>query len=215
MERSMKKIPVIVVVMVVFLAASVAGAASFTPAEMAKLDAGKTVKQPLPASRQNGFFGGTGWALIDAPADVIWAALEDWGSYSKMFPNTVSVTEVSRKGEKALVRMQQGHPLVNVSYFVEVVRDTAKQMVTFRMVGNKAHDIDDARGYWRLFPQKDGRTLVAYVVAVQFPAGLMVILGSGLEAKIERHLLGLPGNLKSWVEGPAASRYRTMTAKNN
>jgi hypothetical protein len=214
MERSTRRYTATAAVLIACLASGAAGAASFTPAELAKLDAGKTIKQPLPASRQNGFFGGTGWALIDAPVDVIWAALEDWGSYPKMFPNTVAVTEVSRKGDKALLRMQQGHPLVSVSYFVEVERDRAKQMVTFRMVSNKAHDIDDARGYWRLFPQKDGRTLVAYVIAVQFPAGLMALVGSGLEAKIERHLLGLPGNLKSWVEGPAASRYRTMTAKN-
>ena len=34
-----------------------------------------------------------------------------------------------------------------------------------------------------------------------------------MEEKIQRHLLGVPGNLKRWVEGPAGNRYRTLTAK--
>jgi hypothetical protein len=212
MTSHMKKRATKMAALIAFLVAGQAAAASFTADDLATLEAGKTVKQPLPSSRQHGFYGGTGWALVDAPADVIWAALADYGSYSKMFPNTVSVTELSSNDGRSLVKMQQGHPLATVSYFVEVARDADKQMITFHMVSNRPHDLEGVRGYWRLFPQKDGRTLVAYVIAVQLPMGLSAILTSGLEEKLERHLLGLPGNLKKWVEGPAASRYRAMTA---
>jgi hypothetical protein len=86
-------------------------------------------------------------------------------------------------------------------------------MISFKLVKNKPHDIEETKGYWRLFPQKDGRTLVAYVVAVQVPAGLVNLLGETMSDKLARALLDVPGKLKHWVEGPAGNRYRVMTAK--
>ena len=189
-------------------------AVDFNAQERGKLAEGKTVRQRLASSGDQGFYGGTGWTMIDAPADVVWAAIDDFGSYRKAFPKTVSVKELSRKGDKSLIRMKLGHKLISVEYHMTVERNRAKNMISFKLVRNRPHDIEETRGYWRLFPQKDGRTLVAYVVATQVPMGLVNLLGSEMATKFERHLLGLPGYLKKWVEGPNGSRYRTMLAKN-
>jgi len=195
------------------LAAGSASAVDFSEKEKAQLAAGKTVKKAMAKAGKNGVYGGSAYTLIDAPADLIWAAIEDWDSYRKVYPKTVSVKEVSRKGNKSLVRIEQGHALISVAYHVEVVKDPEKQMISFALVKSKPHDIEETKGYWRLFPQADGRTLVAYVVAVQVPSGLVNLLGQSLSDKLARALLGVPNDLKKWVEGPGGNRYRVMTAK--
>jgi ribosome-associated toxin RatA of RatAB toxin-antitoxin module len=189
-----------------------AAAVEFSADEKAKLAAGKTVKQRLPSSGEGGFYGGTGYALIDAPVEAVWAAIGDWGSYPKMFPKTVAVTEVSRKGESSLIHMEMGHQLIRAEYYMSVERNPEKKMLSFSLVKNRPHDIEDTRGYWRLFPQSDGRTLVAYVVATQIPMGIINLISPDLVAKIERNLLGVPDYLKKWLDGPSGQRYRTQVA---
>ncbi len=195
------------------LVTSDASAVNFSQMEKDTLSAGKTVKKPLPKSGEKGFYGGTGYTIIDAPVDVIWAAINDWGAYPKIFPKTVSVKEISRKGNKSLVHLQMGHKLISVEYYMSIKRDMEKYVLSFTLVPNRPHDIEESRGYWRLFPQKDGRTLVAYVVATQIPMGIINLIKPALVAKIQRHLLGAPNEIKEWVEGPNGAKYRTMTAK--
>lgn len=206
------KVSCLVLALALCSAASGAGAVEFTPAEKARLAAGKTVRQRLPSSGEGGFYGGTGYALVNASPEVIWAAIEDWKAYPRIYPKTVCVTEVSRKDDVSLIHMEMGHQLIRAEYYMSVERDPAKRMVSFRLVKNKPHDIEDTRGYWRLFPQSDGRTLVAYVVATQIPMGIINLISPELVAKIERALLGVPSDLKKWVEGPNGERYRTKVA---
>jgi hypothetical protein len=200
-------------VLVGLLSASTASAVELSDKERSALASGKTVKRPLPSSGQDGFFGGSGYALIDAPVDEVWAAIEDWGSYNKMFPKTVEVREVARLGDMSLIYMEQGHQLLSVAYHVEVARDAAKKMISFDLVTNKPHDIDDTHGYWRLFPQADDKTLVAYVVAVRVPMGVVNLLGDSMCRRFASALLDVPGSLKEWVEGPSGNRYRSLSAR--
>jgi len=195
------------------VAAPDASAVDFSKLEKHKLAAGKAVRKPLANNGKDGFYGGSGFAVINAPADVVWAAIRDWGSYSRAFPNTVDVEEVSRKNGKSLVRMELGHKLLSVQYHVQVDSDEAQKKISFQLVKNRPHDIEEARGYWKLFPQKDGTTLVAYVVAVQVPMGIVNILGEKVSEKLSRGLLDLPRNLRKWVEGPNGNRYRVLTAR--
>lgn len=187
-------------------------AIALTPEEIAKLQAGKTVRKPLSTSRQKGFYGGTGFVVVDAPPEVIWAALQDWDSYPKIFPRTVTTKKIAHNGNQSLVQMELGYKILKVQYSVTVLPEPEKQTVTFSLVKNRPHDIESTQGYWRLFPQEDGRTLVAYAIAVQVPAGIVTFLGDEMEAKLERYLLGLPKYLKKWVESPEGSRYRAMVA---
>jgi hypothetical protein len=99
-----------------------------------------------------------------------------------------------------------------VVYHCEIKRDDKRKILSFKLIENLPHDIDAARGYWRLFPQADGRTLVAYVVAVRLPMGLVNLLGKDLESQLEGGLLNVPRHLKSWIESPRGNRYREMIA---
>ena len=188
-------------------------AVEFSEAELERLQSGRTVRQPLAKSRQNGFYGGTGWAIVDAPAHVIFAAIQDWDAYPKVFPRTVSAKELSRDKNRSLVRMELGYKFLSVEYHLDVKPIPEKNTVSFSLVPNRPHDIESVRGFWRLFPQKDGRTLVAYGVAVQVPAGIVTFLGNRLEKELEDGLIGLPRYIKKWVEKPTGNRYRKMTAR--
>jgi len=192
----------------VLLAPLGAAAVDFSPREIESLRNGDTVRQKLPSSGRGGFYGGSGFAIVDAPIDSVWKAIQDWNAYTKMFPNVTDSTEVSRKGGRSLVRIKIGHPIVSVQYHVEMSRDAEKKVLSFRMVPGLPNDLDDVRGYWRLFPQPDGRTLIAYVLAVRAPMGLVNLIGPRLEAQALHALLGVPGFMKVWIEGPGRSRYR-------
>ena len=147
------------------------------------------------------------FTIVKAPVDVVWKAIQDFGIYSRMFPNTTEATELSRKGDKSMVRLRLGHPLVNLQYHVEIGRDDTKKMMSFKLIKKMPNDINSIRGYWRLFPQKDGRTLIAYAVAVEVPMGLVNLAGSDLERRSFNALLGIPGDVRRWVEGPNGKKY--------
>ena len=212
MNEIRPKTRMVVALLAVLLAATPALAIQFSEKDKANLAAGKTLKKPLPTSGNQGFYGGTGYTVINAPLEAIWAAIEDWGSYPKVYPKTVSCTELSRKGNVSLIRMELGHQLLSIEYHMTVRRDRSRNMISFDLVPNRPHDIEETKGYWRLFPQKDGRTLVAYVVATRVPMGIINLLGPRYEAMIERHLLGVPGELKKWIESPRGARYFKQAA---
>ncbi len=207
MRKSITTLPGILVAAAFSLATISAEAVSFSEKEKTWLDEGKTIRKPLAKSGRNGFFGGAGYTIINAPADAVWAAISDWNSYHRIFPNTVEVREVGRKGDRSLVKMTQGHKLLSVNYHVDIERNKEKRILSFKLNKKRAHDIEETRGYWRLFPQKDGRTLVAYVVAVKVPMGIVNILGDNLTERLGRALLHAPGLLSKWMEGPARSQY--------
>ncbi|MCP4197664.1 MAG: hypothetical protein GY762_10995 [Proteobacteria bacterium] len=188
-------------------------AVDFSTAEIKRLQSGKTVRQPLSKSRQNGFYGGTGWAIVDAPADVVLAAIQDWDAYPDVFPRMVSAKELSYKNDRSLVRMEMGYKFLSVEYHLTVKPNRDQNTVSFSLVPNRPHDIESVHGYWRLFPQKDGRTLVAYGIAVKLPSGIVTFLGKRLEKELEDSLIGLPRYIKRWVERPTGNRYRKMTAR--
>ena len=63
-----KSVPIfLAVALALALVTSDASAVNFTQVEKDKLSAGKTVKKPLPKSGEKGFYGGTGYTIIDAP----------------------------------------------------------------------------------------------------------------------------------------------------
>jgi len=190
------------------LVSGIVAAIEFSDADLAELKAGNTIHRELPTSGTKGFYGGSGWAVVNAPADVIWKVLVDWDAYTKVFPNTTEAIELSRKGTKSLVRFKLGHPLVSLTYHVELERKTEKKILSFRLVKNMPNDVNSIRGYWRLFPQKNGSTLIASVVAVKVPMGLVNLAGPDLERKSITALLRIPGDIKLWVEGPNGKKYR-------
>ena len=104
--------------------------------------------------------------------------------------------------------MELGHQLLRITYFVEVEFDKTQRKIKFKLVTNRVHDIDATHGYWRFFPQKNGSTLVAYVVAVRVPMGVINLLSKSVERKLEGGLLNIPIRLKRWIEGSNGASYR-------
>jgi ribosome-associated toxin RatA of RatAB toxin-antitoxin module len=187
-------------------------ALDFTPTEIEKLSSGGLVRKHLKNSRQNGFYGGAGFALINAPVETVWKALGNWSDYPKIFPKTVDTKEVSRKDDKSLIKVLLGYKILSIKYYITLTRDWNAKTIRFDLAENLPHDIDDARGYWKLIPQKDGRTLVAYAVSIRVPAGIVTFLGEEAEKSLERNVIGLPKFLKKYVEKRAPGQGK-MTAK--
>lgn len=175
-------------------------AVNFTAAEKAKLKSGRIVRQELPTSRKNGFYGGTGWAIIDAPAEIIWKTLLDFKKYNKIFSYTEEAKVLSRKDNKKLVRLKIGHPILGMINHMEMKENKTKHVISFKLVNTHPHDLQQIRGYWRLFPQKDGKTLVAYVIAIKVPMGLVNLASKDLENTAVTSLIGLPLDVKWWIE---------------
>jgi ribosome-associated toxin RatA of RatAB toxin-antitoxin module len=188
------------IALLTFLGAVPVFAVDFSTAEKVKLKKGRTVIKMLPTSGQKGFYGGSGYALIDAPVDEVWKILLDFELYTRMFPNTEVCTPISRKGNKTLVKMKIGHPVVNVRYHVETTANESEKSLHFKLLNDYPHDIDSLTGYWRLFPQSGNRTLAAYVVSVKAPPGIVAIAGDDLANRAVMALLKIPGDIKRWVE---------------
>jgi ribosome-associated toxin RatA of RatAB toxin-antitoxin module len=212
----MKNIAITMALFVSLICVSIpfqSSALDFSKRDLERLTAGKLIKKRLPNSCQNGFYGGTGFSVVNAPVDVVWKMLQDWSAYPDAFPRTVEAKVLSRNGNKALVRMRLGYKLLSVKYHVNVIANDENKTLSFTLVNNRPHDIESTRGYWKLVPQDGGRTLVIYAVAVQLPAGIVNFLGDSLEKSLERNLIGLPAYVKEYVESPAGNQYRRMTAK--
>ena len=190
-----------------------ASAVNFTAAEKEKLKAGKTIKKRLANSGKKGFYGGSGYTLIDAPADVVWQVIADWSAYDNMFAATSNVKEVAKKGDTSLIHYKMGYKMINLEYYLEARFDKSKYTMTFALVDNKPHDIDMARGYWKLFPQPGNRTLVAYVVSAKVPMGVVNLLNDDLNAMVERNLIGAPNDVKKMLASAAGRKYFTRTAR--
>ena len=213
MKTSIKTITATIFIAAFALCSTQAMAVSFTEEEKGRLQAGKTIKKPLANSGKKGFYGGSSYSLIDAPVDVVWNAIHDFGAYKKMFAATSSVKEVEKRGDKSLIHYKMGYKLINLEYYVELKKDYAKRTMSFSLVENRPHDISMAKGYWRLFPQKGGRTLVAYVISARVPMGVVNLMKSSWHPIIERNLVGAPASLKKWIASPSGKKYFTATAR--
>ncbi len=178
-------------------------ALDFTPGEIQKLTNGKLIRKPLKNSCENGFYGGAGFAVIDAPVDEVWKILGKVSAYPDIFPKTVATNEISRKENRSIIKVVLGHKLLSIKYHISLTRDWETKTISFDLAENLPHDINAARGYWKLIPQNNGRTLVAYAVSIRIPTGIVAFLGKSTEKSLERNLIGLPRHLKKYIEKDA------------
>ena len=128
------------------LVSSIVVAIDFSDADLAELKAGNTIHRELPTSGTKGFYGGSGWAVVNVPEDVIWKALVDWNAYTTIFPNTTEATELSRKGTKSLVRFKLGHPLVSLTYRLFTAPDHIVDIFCFSYLADEVAHSHYSRG---------------------------------------------------------------------
>jgi len=179
---------------------SLAGVA-LSDEEARVLASGGIVVQPLPGSGEGSTVAGASFALVDAPPEKVWRSLVDVRSWPAVFPNTFEAEEVIRHRNASAVRMVLGNRLFRFQYYLTVTRDEQKRTLRYRLNKKKPHDIGEARGYVRLFPQPNGRTLVAFTALVEVPfAPIVALMGDDVIRVLERRVLSVPHRLKRWVE---------------
>ncbi|MDI7269048.1 MAG: SRPBCC family protein [Myxococcota bacterium] len=187
-----------------------ARAQEFTPEQRAALERGELVRLPLgPSAQGSGYVGGTSYVVVDAEPDLVWAAMIDVASYPRMFPRTLSAEVVSDRGSRRIVRMVQGTSWLAVSFYVLYRLDERARKVSWSLVEDQPHDLADTRGYWQVEPWAETRSLVTYVNVTSLGTGPVLAL---FHDAIQNGLLGVPGNLKAWIEGPNGARYREGAA---
>ena len=182
------------------------GAFELTAEERAALVRGEQVVRPLASAGRGDRYGGTALVLIDAPVERVEAAIEDLAAYPEMFPMVVSARLVGRRAGLEVVQMRQGTRVFSLVYHMAVHRVPERHIIRFCLVPALPHDIEDVAGFWRLFPQDGGRTLVVYAISARIDLSLLGLIDR-VGAEIQQRLVGMPGHLKRWLErrAPAPS----------
>lgn len=187
-----------------------ARAHDFTPAQLEALQSGELVRMPLTRSPETeGYLGGTAYALIDADPNAVWRAMGDFASYPSIFPKTLAAEVISDRGSRKVVRMVQGTSWFSISFYVLYRIDEENRKISWSLVEDQPHDLEDTRGYWQVEPWGDGRSLVTYVNVTSVGSSPVLAL---LDDAIQNGLLGVPGNLRDWIEGPNGARYHDGAA---
>jgi hypothetical protein len=192
--------------MLIFLISTTGFAFEFKERELEALQKGKTVSRQFSSSGQDGFFGGSGWAVINAPSEDVWAALLDWDSYTEVYNHLVEMTEISSWKRRSIFRIRLGHKLISVSFHMEMRPDPKKRTVQFRMINHKDNDLDEIRGYWQLFSAGKDITLVGYVLGIRVPMGICRVLPESFKNWAFSAALSVPGDLKKWIERGSKQR---------
>lgn len=200
-HHSFNTLPILLLLSAALMAFALpANAVQFSKDEKKSLKSGETVVRLLPSSGQKGFYGGSGYAVIDAPVEKVWNELRTWTNYTKMFPYTKECQPISQKGNRTLLKMVIGHPVASVQYHLDIEANESEKTLQFNLVSNYPHDLDELKGFWKLFPQPGGRTLAAYVVSAKAPPGLVVIVGPKLAHEAIKMLLSIPGDVRQWMK---------------
>ena len=192
-----------------------AKADTFTAEEQTALEGGEVVRHPLaPGPDTQGYLGGTSYVVVDAAPDVVWRAMQDFSSFPSIFPKTISAEIISDRGSRKVVRMVQGNSWISISCYELFRIDEEERKVSWSLIEDQPHDLEDTRGYWQVSAFGENRSLVTYVNVINI--GDIAALALFSDA-IQNGLLGVPGNLRDWVQGPNGAQYRgdgTATATN-
>lgn len=177
-------------------AASIHAGTQFSSQETSELLKGEIVRRPIE-DRTSTRLGGTSYILIKAPVEAIWEALFDFDAYPRIFPRTLETRVVSRKPDKYLLEMKQGTSFLGIKYSLSAAINRKDWEIVCTMVTSRPHDLDEVQGFWRLIPQGEDRTLVAYGAIVSINSVLIRYWAGDV---IERGILNAPRDLKHHVE---------------
>lgn len=183
------------------LATRLVSAQELTAEEKTTLASGKEVKKTIADNGKDRYFGGTGMVVVPEPVDAVWAAIQDYPSYPKMFSNTYESKELARMGGKSLIRMKLGHPIVSVRYHLEMSPNAKARTLEFKQVSTHPSDLEDIRGYWKLVPMGDKATLLMYVIGVKVPDGIIRLLPEPFKVWVLDGVLGAPNAVRKWMGG--------------
>jgi hypothetical protein len=140
------------------------------------------------------YVGGVAYKIIDAAPRDLASLLDDVGEWRRFLPETRDARRVGAMGDDPLVQITHGSALVQVGYTLRVHREG--NSVRFWMVSTRAHDIEDAWGFFRAEPIGDGRTLLSYGILIDMGDG---ILRDMFEGRVRELALEVPDRLRDVV----------------
>jgi hypothetical protein len=195
------------------LATRFVAAQELTAEEKTTLASGKEVKKTIADNGKDRYFGGTGMVVVPEPVEAVWAVIQDYAFYPKMFSNTYESKEMARLGGKSLIRMKLGHPIVSVRYHLEMSPNAKTWTLEFKQVSTHPSDLEDIRGYWKLVPMGEKATLLMYVIGVKVPDGIVRILPEPFKVWVLDGVLGAPSAVRKWMEGKTTAKAPSDPAK--
>lgn len=134
--------------------------------EKARLDSGKSVMRQM-----EGEAGGRGMAIfrVEATPDVVWATINDFGSYPKWIDEVKKCEIYKKDGGKIDVAFKISSFPVTIEYFIAHDYDMANRWGTWTLDYNRESDLDDSVGFWRVTPVEGdpSKSIVEYSVDVK------------------------------------------------
>lgn len=137
-----------------------------TEKEKARIESGKSAMRQL-----EGEGGGRGMAIfrVDATPDVVWAVINDFGSYPKWIDEVKKCEIYKKEGGKIDVAFKISSFPVTIEYFIAHDYDMANRWGTWTLDYNRESDLDDSVGFWRVTPVEGdpNRSMVEYSVDIK------------------------------------------------
>ncbi|HEY8040186.1 MAG TPA: hypothetical protein VIF15_10355 [Polyangiaceae bacterium] len=140
------------------------------------------------------YVGGVTYAIVDTAPDDLATLVQDVAALRRFMPKTRDAQRVGTAGSDELVEFTHGSVLVKVAYTLRIHQEG--RVVRFWMDPTRAHDIEDAWGYFRADPMPAGRTLLTFGILIDMGDGL---LRDMLEDRVRELALELPDHLRDLV----------------
>jgi hypothetical protein len=148
----------------------------FTADERARLLGGELVRRDL--SRQEGdhyLYGDASWQRIEAPVDVVWAAVVEPDSLTRLVPSLDEARVVEEAGDERVVYVHHSYGIAETSYHVTMHLDHEAHALSFALDPSRPHDVSSGRGHLALTPFRGG-TIVEWGMLVDPGTGIVIDL---------------------------------------
>lgn len=146
------------------------------------------------------YVGGTVHLTIPAPARDVAAVLADPESYRWFLPRVLDLRKLGQEGPDQLVEVEHGTSIVRGRYTMRVRAESDARLKShlFRFWVDRRypHAVDNAWGWFLLWPCGGDRTLLAYHIRIDLGPGVVRML---FEERIRKAALTAPQKLAALV----------------
>lgn len=108
---------------------------------------------------------GLAMAMVKADKDTAWKHLNDFANYKDFMPRIIHSSIYHDAGGKLGVKYTIKVLMVKVTYHCMHTFDKPNGYIRYKLDTSKENEIAATEGYWKVF-DKDGKTIIAYTVAV-------------------------------------------------
>ncbi len=148
---------------------------TFTVDERAKLDAGDPVMREERFNDAKGQRAGKAIAYIrvNAAPTKIWDVILDFDRYAEFYPNLSESALTSHAGTEYQARfLLNVLGLLRLRYHVIHTYMPERNAMTWKMDQTKKNDFKETTGFWKIWPEDGGRSLVCYSVYIEAGRGV-------------------------------------------